>query len=540
MNAAVASDTVVRLGGRMMEMLSSMRVNYQVGHTLGLTWLRVYLGVAVLSVLIAILLWGTAASVINALTIVSVGILVVWWFQFVSAMYAMSTPQNMRLVPNLRRETVWLMSLAWVLTALLLVTFFFLVQWFFLAVFCMLAAASLPNQRQRFAATGFVSMVILCAAVWQGMAGTSLLGANFSAGLMLDHAVAGWAMMAGMLAVIGLVRVLPIVGLVLWLLWVGTMMFNTRIFGMVVLDPLQLVYTATSQTSLYLVSAAAFFCLLLVGMVGSATDRALSRRAEVTPSGWGVATWPWFGKVGWQWLPGFDYFLSRALGAPYDFGRLMQFTFGRMLHWSTLCWLAMLWLLLGGGFLFMLSVPDGDRGAMSMLFAIIFIPNAVLLPSALIRATYRVRAEHQMLSLTPRWPAPVSLNRQVAWHFAKYCMVATVLGMVMMAIFAIVYKIDVVIVGKFMLTMVATGVVLLAAVLRCHARMKSIDLGLVMAFWVTLIMLPNVLVTLTFSSSYSPGWFPPAAFLGITMLAAWRYRQFLRYPKSLPAGNAVD
>lgn len=485
---------------------------------------------------LAVLTWGEGKFLTWLLSWVSFLSLIFWWFMFVSIAYRVTTKTNLHLTPRLRLVVGWVVILTWLALALLFTTGFFLGRWFFVAVGVLWLATLIPKYRRILLPLALLGIALAC---WFTTARQAWFMPSESAFDQLKTLVGMCAVAGSFLALVGVSRVFPLVGGALWLLWVGSILFSKPLTGLRFSELLSAIYSVGGQATTHVVTALALFGLMLSGIIFKLRREhrqgPLLNVGEGQPNGWGETQW----QKGIAALPGYDYFLARAIRLPFRFGRLLVFSFGRAFHWTTFCWM-----LLGCGLLAALIVwtnvfqtrhAPSAIDASPILVMMLFICLVSALTTFVVGATYRARRSHQLLSLAPLWQEAPTLNRELAGMYARYCSITMAAGLVPICVVVLARDLGAAAFCKGVFVLIALGTLQFSALLRNYDVDDSMTVRLGMLAWHFATMVPAIAFALTFVSYPIPFWAALIALiLGIT-LANFRYRRFVRFERLIPA-----
>lgn len=489
-----------------------------------------------------------------------------FWEAFIAQLWFMAAPRNLRFVPNMPFATAASAVLMLLLVSLVGMGFFFLQAWFYVAVLPLLGLLSVADQRARYSAIGAVLIGILVIAVCQVTIGNMSvwMRGDVISGVMFF--VSAWAIALCGLALTGLARIRPLWGYPLWILWLTSIILTPPIDTISIVNTLKfaskgdpaLIGTLSASFSSLSEIAAEFStqvvrhglaALLACGLLIFCLTRFQpSDRGQVPRRAANLLAMPEFSapsvrrKSFWHCLPGYDHALMRAARYQTKFSQLLPMTYGRAAHWTTLCWLALMHMAIVAGYIGY-ALPKNSAGTQMVnliLMGVAFTPFVTMLPSALIRATFQSRREHRLLSLTPKWPEARALNQHLAWHFAKYCGVVVALGLLFIGALLLVADIELATVWRQIVAVLMIGPLLLAAVLRKYASMPAINLGPEGIGWVLVMLIPSVMMTISYGPLQIPDWAILLSLAASVLLAYWRYRRFLSLPAALPAGSQAN
>jgi hypothetical protein len=437
---SVADNGKVPLGLLIRQLLNAVVTRYMLIPRYGVTWFRLYVFACIVLAAVSAAGWRTINSVLITLSVSSLLFIALWWFQFVSGMHMLSPTSALQLVPRYRRALIVLVVASWLMTAMLLATFFIFYEWFFVSVLAFMFASSLSTEKERLLAIVLISLLILIA-IFIGYDNDMLRIFRQKDNLLLniETGVTLWASFAGILALLGVTRTMPLVAVIIWVVWIGAMLFSTPIFGMSFHDLLNIIYNASTQMFTVVITALMLFGLMMHGLIGKSLDPRLLGVGNDNKSGVLAlfANSSWRKKSIWQTLPGYDYFLARRLERPFSFQLMLAFMFGRLGHWTSMLWCGVIISLVLCFWIY--KMPKSNLLSDDMfkvwidtnlcMFAYMYVLSfANNMTSYLLIAFSRHYAENRILSLAPSWPNIVRVRCCLLMFLIKNAVIYLLIG----------------------------------------------------------------------------------------------------------------
>jgi hypothetical protein len=439
-STSMADNGKVPLGLLIRQLLNAVIARYMLIPRYGVTWFRLYVFACIVLAAVSAVGWRTINSVLITLSISSLLFIAIWWFQFISGVHVLAPTSALRLVPRYRQALIVLVVALWLMTSMLLTTFFIFHEWFFVSVLAFMFATSLSTEKERLLAALLILLLIVLA-IFFGYNNDMLVvfRQNDDLAFKIESGITLWATFAGILALLGATFTQPLVAIIIWVVWIGAMLFSAPIFGMSFGDLLDIIYNASTRAFTNLIAALMLFGLMMYGLISKSLDHRLLSAGSGNKAG--VLTlsdnFSWRKKSLWQLLPGFDYFLARALKRPFSFQSMLTFMFGRLVHWTSALWCGVL---LG----FMLSANSIFRPRPShsydsvekilaesniFMFAFFYTMGVMFSMAQFTLATYgQRRKEHQLLSIAAAWPGERQYRQYLLLHFIKYALASVALG----------------------------------------------------------------------------------------------------------------
>lgn len=568
---------------RMHTMLEAIARQHRLPKIRGLSWATLFLAVILVVAVVSEISVGTRyrrASIWVIFT--SLVFLNVWWVFVVGFFRSAVSPEQLRLLPGARPASFWFVFGTWVGFSWLGSLMFVFYTWFPAVIVAVVLAVSIRNRRYRelAIATLVIASFIIACVVWKArFAGLSI---SWSGELLVLFLNVG-----ALFAIVGILRAMPLVGGAILLLGT-TSVFAAFIFRHELPDVQSVVHVTTMRVMVYLSLDIALMAIFLVGLFGLSLDRMADRRTG------GLSFWDQLASStsGMRrladWLRRFsiyDHLLRLASVSSSSAERLLGFAFGKVLHWS-FAWVLVAFFL----FWFVLEVtmnylwasndaalrmPEHSAINSGTYFTLAMMTSGLMIravSSALSNFTKLYR-EQQLLSLAPRWPGTPELNRVFAKVMVQYWGAIALVGFIGLAIPWAFLQTDPFRFFQSIAILLSMVGICVAISLQRYSHMDTKP-GMSRVLWCVVAAIPVIvhIVHRRYASSLTgeilekvranpseemralleplfyqtlymerPIDLVPYAvmLLVVSVFLAWRLRKFLRYPRVLPAGNAL-
>lgn len=402
-----------------------------------------------------------------------------WWYTFVSSMANVCSPINQQLTPGLGKRVAGATILLWIMLSMLLTTFFANPYLFCAVVWGVAAGLFQPSRRVR-------KTLFLAAWLWIAYGLTTFfLQIQFSTrpALIWENAevlIAACAVTGGMLGLAGLVRLLPVVSAIFWVVWLSSMSFSEQLFGMTFTHFLQLIYGMSSQFLTHAGIALLLVALTLFGLLGFKGDMRFKQRQRAwRAQAFFGAHWDSLRGPGSQWskFTGYGPLLNltlRQIAGAEKRQRLLGFCLGPGGYWTGVLWISAMWsamFLVFPYFMPRLGKAELAEALISMLPVVYGSFQAQLA-----RSIVRTRNEQQMLTLTPGWPGDQlvkSAVKSIAFRYTFSCAVSCSVGVL---VAAKAYSLPFTAYSQTLFAVLLSSILMFGHALRDYSRLNSAEI----------------------------------------------------------------
>jgi hypothetical protein len=549
----------IKLTTLMRQLVDVTTLHHQLLPRYGVTWFRYYLLAFVLIAAISGFFSRSLNATLMTLSVCSMLFIVLWWLMFVSTMVSIARTDLLKLTPNYWRAMTLLVVVVWLAAGLILTTFVMSFAWSFVLVLLLMFATSLSNRKEREVATLLITVITVLILIFAYINNDLFFFSRRYT--FFDHAeilVAFWAIDASILGLIGLTRVMPMLGLVVWAVWLGAMQFSQPLFGLSFDDLLQFIYGVTSQMLTHLITAIGLFGLMLYGLVGkpgmvySRKPSALSNFSFRFTNA--VAYLGLSKKRGWQLLPGYNYYLQHALARPQLQKDFFSLSLGPQVHWTTVAWVGLFLTVVAGywlGYMFRLdnnyydvrsnSTPISRYdNSVSLIWYLLLLLPASFVP-IFMKRLWQCRFEHQLLRLTPAWSG-IDLTTALSKNIIQFSVQLFCVNFVILVVWALMINLP----AAYFLSVLWAPIVFVVSIqfaglivlFRDYDLMRSEKHGWEI-YGVGLMWLPLIAViiqNLAKLKDIGLIFIPETVCFGLCIAAFYRYKVFIAKPSALPAG----
>ncbi len=471
---------------------------------------------------------GGKKSLSIVFALASGALVLCWWYAFISSLARLCSPINRQLIPDLSVHVAYAVCLMWLLLSILLASFFVNAYAFTVATWAVAAGMVQPSRRIRHAAFilagAWIAYSFTTNAQFFGRAAT---GFDFH---QLETLIAMHAVTGGLLGLVGLLRLFPYLGTVLWAMWLSAMFFSQSIFSMSFTALLDYIYGLSSQFGTHVLVACLLLGMTMFGLLGVRGERLIrSRKRDAVmreflgdnPLSNAKVQWACNVALGYQCI------LRRAFAnTPQSRNKekLLEYCFGPQLHWIAILWVS----LAAAIFLLLLPLLSGvGTEAEAVASFLPFLPIYFWYQASVFdRAVLQTQRERHLVALTAKCPDDHIFKRwfvSFAWRYTILCL-AGYLAAIAVAIW--VYALLPKHYLQSVLALMLGGVLLMCSALRNYSTAPKLGF-LRKSGLVSVGFLPYLVLQITLILKGSVVLVALACMFLALLLLAWRWRTFM-------------